>query len=58
MNVSEYKWHELDEGRGYLSCRVGEGFELVILTTPICDNEAEAKRLMDEKLTRIRKEDG
>lgn len=27
--------HELDEGRRYLSTRVGSGQELVILTTPI-----------------------
>lgn len=31
----KYKEHKLDDGKRYLSTRVGEGSGLVILTTPI-----------------------
>lgn len=50
MKEPQYKWHHLEEGRGYCSCSIGKGFDLIVLTTPICDSEAEARRLMDEKL--------
>ncbi len=46
----KYTWHQLDEGRGYCSCHIGEGFDLQVLTTPACDSEEEARRLMDEKV--------
>lgn len=43
--------HELEEGRIYLSTRVGSGQELVILTTPISTKSIEAhEKLLDKKV--------
>jgi len=53
MSQAKYQWHELEDGRGYCSCHIGEGFSLVVLTTPICDSEAEAKRLLELKIELI-----
>lgn len=44
--------HELDEGRRYLSTRVGEGMDLVIFTTPISEQSVEDhEQLLDQKVS-------
>jgi hypothetical protein len=43
--------HELDEGRRYLSTRIGKGFKLVILTTPISKASVwEHEQILDKKV--------
>lgn len=43
--------HELEEGRRYLSTRVGSGQELMILTTPISDEPLEVHEdILDRKV--------
>ena len=50
-NYPNMEVHELEEGRIYLSTRVGSGQELVILTTPISTKSIEAhEKLLDKKV--------
>lgn len=44
------KWHQLDDGRGYGSLHITEDDGLMVITTPICDTEAEAQLIMSQKV--------
>ena len=49
-----YTIHELEEGRRYLSCRLGSGMDLVILTTPISEESVEQHvKVLKKKTLRL-----
>lgn len=59
MKHLEYKWHQLEEGRAYMSVHVGSGLTLQVLTTPISEGTYEEhKKLLEEKIKNLKETAG
>lgn len=55
MKVSEYKYHQLDDGTGYMTVHLGEGASLVVLSTPISKEvERVHKMILEKEIERLK----
>lgn len=52
MKAHNFKWHQLDpDVGGYMTCRIGSGHDLIILSTPISTgSQAEHRKALENKI--------